>query len=117
MGIVRSLAPLPRQRTYGLRGSRLRFVTSRDTSSVTRMPVAYNSSSMALSRLASGVDRRAGCSRSSSISLGLIALGRVFPTLGELSPSVGFEGMIDSAARNPKKERTAAILRATEVSL
>ena len=90
---------------------------SRDTSSVTRMPVAYRSSSIARSRFASGVERRAGCSKSSSTSLGLIALGRVFPTRGELSPSVGLAVMEPSAARNAKTERTAATLRATDVSV
>ena len=40
----------------------------RDTSSVTLIPVAYSSSNIALSRLASGVDERTGASSNSSIS-------------------------------------------------
>ena len=57
-GTLRSLRPLPSTRTR-LR-SRSTLPTSRATSSPTRMPVAYSSSSMAASRIPTGSSSSAG---------------------------------------------------------
>ena len=89
---------------------------SSETSSVTRRPVAYISSSMARSRFASGVLRRAGCSSSSSISCTVSGFGSDLPTLGEASVSVGLTLTLPSAWRKEKNDFTAATLRATVAS-
>src|SRR5438046_3116479 len=71
---------------------------------------------MARSRRASGELRRAGCSRSSSISCTVRGFGSVLPTFGEARLSVGLIFTLPSAWRNAKNDLTAATLRATVAS-
>ena len=75
--------------------------------------MAYISSSIPESRVASGELCSSGCCSSESICCVLIALGTGFGARGESTEAVGFAERSPWSSRKPQNDFTAATLRAT----
>ena len=114
IGTIRSLLPLPMHRTKPT--SRLTPSILRPTSSETRKPVAYNTSSSARSRSPFGLSVF-GASKSLSTSSSDRTLGSGFHQRGCSTVAVGFSVVAFSRIRNLCNPRTAAKARVADLGL
>src|SRR3990172_2662177 len=108
-GTTRSFPPLPRTRKKPAFAST--FSSRSVTTSEARRPDAYMSSSIALSRIPSGVSP-SGADRRCSTSDRVRYLGRGRPVLGPLASEIGLAGRIPSRTRYLKNDRTVETCRA-----
>src|SRR3989304_618289 len=108
-GTTRSFPPLPRTRRNPAWAST--FSIRSDTTSEARSPDAYKSSSIARSRIPSGVSP-SGADRRESTSDRVRYLGSGRPVFGPLASEIGFRDRIPSRTRYLKNDRTVETWRA-----
>ena len=108
------MPPLPKHRTDS--SSMSTSSVSSETSSLTRIPLAYSSSSIDRSRFASGVSLPDASSNSRVTSSTASVSGSDLPTRGVLRFSVGSPSITPSSLRNENSDFSEATLRARVVS-
>lgn len=110
-GTTLSLLPLPRTKTC-LRSKLMQF-SGKETSSETRRPLAYISSSMAVICLPFGPEHSFAAAINRLISSSDRNLGRGFSCFGVRTSTAGLSLMSFSVYRNLKNSRTAESFRTT----